>query len=149
MSSRRPNPHAPVVAILAVVVRAGNVLLVRRANPPDAGLWGFPGGKIEAGETIREAALRELAEETGVIAHPEQVLSALDAFDRANDGDLRHHHVLIPVLCAWVSGEPVAQDDALEARWFDLAGLEDGTVPLSVDVAWLARTATAMGARNR
>ena len=49
----------PVVAVLAVVVQAGRILLVRRANPPDAGLWGFPGGKVEFGETIADAALRE------------------------------------------------------------------------------------------
>lgn len=147
--SRRPKHDAPIVATLAVVVRAGTVLLVRRANPPDAGFWGFPGGKIEAGETIREAAVRELYEETGVIADTAKVLSALDAFDRDDVGALRHHYVLIPVLCAWASGEPVAQDDALEARWFDLADLEGGTVPLSIDVAELARKAAAMGAANR
>ncbi len=57
---------SPVPAVIAVVVHDGQALLVRRANPPDAGLWGFPGGKIEFGETVKAAATRELLEETGI-----------------------------------------------------------------------------------
>ncbi|MEN7538812.1 NUDIX domain-containing protein, partial [Aurantiacibacter flavus] len=58
------GPQRPIAATIAVVLREGQVLLVRRANPPDAGRWGFPGGKIETGETIEQAAIRELYEET-------------------------------------------------------------------------------------
>lgn len=95
----------PVAAALAVVVRGRDVLLVRRSNRPDAGLWGFPGGKIEGGETIAEAALRELREETGVTAEAAGVVTALDALDRAPDGALRHHYVMVAVLCRWLCGE--------------------------------------------
>ena len=61
-------PHAiyPVAAVLGVIVHESRVLLVRRSNPPDAGFWGFPGGKIEAGETLEQAAIREVKEETGL-----------------------------------------------------------------------------------
>lgn len=111
-----PAAPRPVVATIAILVREGRVLLVRRANPPDAGRWGFPGGKTEFGETIHAACLRELREETGVEARAHQVVTAVDALDRDAQGRIRHHHVLVAVLCSWVSGEPVAGDDALEAR---------------------------------
>jgi 8-oxo-dGTP diphosphatase len=61
-----PHTIHPVAAVLGVIVHESRVLLVRRSNPPDAGFWGFPGGKIEAGETIEQAALREVNEETGL-----------------------------------------------------------------------------------
>ncbi|MEZ5882333.1 MAG: NUDIX domain-containing protein [Paracoccaceae bacterium] len=88
-------PVRPVVAVLAVVIRGGRVLLVQRANPPDAGLWGFPGGKVEFGETLEQAAERELLEETGVTATAGGAFAALDAYDRAGDGTLRQHFVLV------------------------------------------------------
>lgn len=113
-------PGRPVAAVLAVVVRGEEVILVRRANPPDAGLWGFPGGKIEPGEPITDAAVRELHEETCVTARAVEVFTAVDAI---GNGPAAHHYVLIAVLCAWLAGDPVAADDALEARWFDLATL--------------------------
>src|SRR5690349_4859297 len=108
---------SPVPAVIAVVIREGRVLLVRRANPPDAGLWGFPGGKIEFGETVEAAAIRELLEETGVQGEAQDVLTTLDILVPSDDGGLRQHYILIAVRCRWLSGEPVAGDDALEARW--------------------------------
>ena len=116
-------------------------MLVRRANPPDAGRWGFPGGKIEFGESIENAAVRELLEETGVRAEPHRIFTAVDAFDHGDDGSLRRHFILIAVLCQWQSGEPVAADDALEAKWFALEDLDDCRLALSLDVAKVARNA--------
>jgi len=130
----------PVVAVLAVVIRDGQVLLVQRANPPDAGLWGFPGGKVEAGEPLLAAAERELHEETGVKARALRVLTALDVLDRSESGDLRHHFVLIAVLCQWQHGEPVAADDAADAIWVALDRMDEGRL-LSLDVAEVARMA--------
>ena len=127
----------PVASVLGVVVHDGNVLLVRRINPPDAGKWGFPGGWIDPGETMAQAAVRELFEETEVRAEARCVFNALDAFDYDQDGLLRRQFVMIAVLCAWVSGIPIAGDDASEAAWFpiaDLSALED----VSEDVDTLA-----------
>lgn len=129
----------PVVATIAALFRDGQVLLVRRANPPDAGRWGFPGGKVDPGETLEQAAIRELAEETGVVARAERVFTAVDAFDYDARGALRHHYVLVAVLCSWVSGEPVAADDALDAGWFPLDRLDTGDLALSLDVGKVAR----------
>ncbi|MEP9377274.1 NUDIX hydrolase [Aquabacter sp. CN5-332] len=134
-------PRRPGCAALAVVVREGRVLLVRRANPPDAGLWGFPGGRIEWGETAAEAAVRELMEETSVSAAPGPAFRALDALDRAADGTLLHHYVLVAVLCRWVSGEGVAADDALEAAWFSMAEIAARRNELSLCVDEVAEEA--------
>ncbi|MBL3567965.1 ADP-ribose pyrophosphatase [Rhodovulum sulfidophilum] len=130
----------PLVAVLAVVIRAGQVLLVRRANPPDAGFWGFPGGKVEFAEPLLAAAARELFEETGIRAEPQAVLTALDALDRGPDGQVLGHFVLVAVRCLWQSGAPVAADDALEARWVALDELE-ALAPQSADVTRVARLA--------
>lgn len=141
-----PNGHArgPVAATIAVVLRDSRVLLVRRANPPDAGLWGFPGGKIDFGEPIAAAALRELHEETGVVGEALHVFDAVDVFDRDAAGALRRHFILVAVLCRWVAGEPIAADDALEARWFTLAELGTAKIALSLNVVEVARKAAAM-----
>lgn len=138
-----PEP-SPIVAVLAVVARKDEVLLVRRANPPDAGLWGFPGGKVDFGEALTRAAERELLEETGVRASAGRVIEALDVWDRADDGTLHRHFVLIAVLCDWQTGEPVAADDALEARWVPIEGI--AMLETSADVERVARTALAAGA---
>ncbi|MBB4264722.1 NUDIX hydrolase [Roseospira visakhapatnamensis] len=139
-----PSPR-PVAATIAAVFHEGRILLVRRANPPDMGRWGFPGGKIDFGETIESAAVRELFEETGVRARAGRVFTAVDVFDRDEGGCLRRHFLLIAVLCHWVSGTPVAGDDALEARWFRLDDLDEAGLALSLDVAKVARLAASAG----
>ncbi|SFI48869.1 NUDIX hydrolase [Albimonas pacifica] len=136
-------PPRPVPAVLAVTPHRGRVLLVRRRNPPDAGLWGFPGGRIEAGETLPAAAERELREETGVEADARTAFEALDALDRGPDGGLRFHYVLIAVLCRWRSGTPAAADDAMEARWWDLDEMAASDA-LSRDVLGVARRAATL-----
>jgi 8-oxo-dGTP diphosphatase len=134
---------SPIPAVIAVVIRNGRTLLVRRANPPDAGLWGFPGGKIEFGETVKDAAIRELLEETAVHAEAQDVLTTLDVLVRDAGGNVRQHYILIAVQCRWISGEPAAGDDALEARWFPIAELDPNTLAMSVDVDVIARRAHA------
>ena len=116
----------PKLAALAVVIHEGQVLLVRRRNEPDAGLWGFPGGHVDAGETALDAAARELREETGVAAKPERYLTNIDVIQRDETGALRFHFLLAAVLCRYVSGTPLADDDVSEAAWVplkDVAGL--------------------------
>ena len=134
----------PVPAVISVVLREGYVLMVQRANPPDALKWGFPGGKVEWGEAVSDAVLRELSEETGVVAEAGPVIDALDAFDIDDAGIVRHHHILIAVLCHWVRGEPKAADDAKDARWLPLAELETCGLVFSKNVIALARRADTL-----
>jgi 8-oxo-dGTP diphosphatase len=131
----------PIPAALAVVVRQGQVLLVRRANPPDQGRWGFPGGRIQAGESIGAAALRELREETGLLAEAGPAFAALDVIERDVAGGLAHHFVLIAVPCRWLAGEAAPADDALEARWFTPAEIAALGSNASADVAEVAARA--------
>lgn len=132
----------PVPAAVAIVIREGRVLLVRRAKPPHVGYWGFPGGKIETGETIAAAAIRELAEETSVRAQANQVLTAFDVLHHDKNGQLTHHFILIAVVCSWLDGEPTAADDALDAQWFRLDGLDEAAPDLIANVVRLAREAS-------
>lgn len=133
-----PQCLRPIAATIGVLFKDGKVLLVRRANPPDAGLWGFPGGKIERGETVKDAAVRELYEETGIVSNASKAFNAVDAFDFDSSGKLRHHFVLVAVLCIWVSGDPLAGDDALEANFFDIKDLINTDLALSLDVKEVA-----------
>ncbi|MFT8777494.1 MAG: NUDIX hydrolase [Gluconacetobacter liquefaciens] len=108
-------------AILSVVVRGPRLLLIRRANPPDQGLWGFPGGRIEQGETLFQAAERELREETGFVTRAQGVLTAFDVLDRMPEGRLRFHYVIAVVRCADSGQTDIrAADDAVAVDWFTL-----------------------------
>ncbi len=132
-----------------MTVRERRLLLVRRRNPPDAGLWGCPGGKIEAGETIEDAAMRELREETGILARPLQLLTAFEVIRRDEEGQLVGHFILLPVLCQWLSGTPTAASDALDAAWFEVDGLAQRRSSLSEHVPALAHEALARSDRLR
>lgn len=115
-------------AALAVVLREERVLLVRRANPPDAGLWGYPGGKVEPGETVEQAAVRELREETGVRAEAGAVLVTLEV---RGEG---FHYALHAVACRYLSGKPCAADDVTDADWVSFPDVQAGVRPMSRDV---------------
>ena len=111
------KPLWPRPGVSAVVFRDGRVLLVQRAKLPLRGVWSLPGGHIEPGERAMAAAHRELAEETGVAADLKGVADAVDVVLRREDGSLRAHYVLTAFYGLWLSGEPVAASDAMDARW--------------------------------
>jgi len=101
-----------------VIVEAGRVLLVKRGHPPLAGEWSIPGGVLEVGETVREAAVREALEETGLTVEPRDLLGVFDRVLPDETGRTKYHYVLIDFLCRRIAGEPQAAGDAAEARWF-------------------------------
>ncbi len=131
----------PIPAALAVVVRDTQLLLVRRNNRPNAGLWGFPGGKIELGETVMEAAIRELQEETGIEAEARETLTSVDVIIHNDEGGLEHHYVLVAILCEYISGAPLAADDVSEAEWFDYEAILANPDAQSPAVGEVARQA--------
>lgn len=111
---------APIPAVGVVCLRGDKVLLVRRGRPPRLGEWSLPGGRIEPGERVVEAALRELREETGVEA---QITGLIDVVDGLFP-EAGRHYVLIDYAARWLSGEPTAGDDAVEARFVALDEVE-------------------------
>lgn len=113
----RRYPDRPIVGVLAVVLRGEQVLIVRRANPPMPGRWGFPGGVLELGETVAQGAMRELFEETSVVAEAIGPLTVIDTIDRDHEDRVRYHYTLVAVIGQWQSGEGVAGDDADEVTW--------------------------------
>jgi ADP-ribose pyrophosphatase len=110
-------PDNPRVAVGAVVFNNNRVLLVRRGQPPSEGLWAIPGGSVEIGETLQEAAEREILEETGITIRAGQPVYTFDAIERDGTGKIRFHYVIIDLGADYISGNPIAGDDALEARW--------------------------------
>jgi len=108
----------PKLGAIAVVHHEERFLLVKRKKEPNANTWGFPGGHVELGETALAAAVRELAEETGVIGTAERYLTNVDAITYGGDGLVRFHYLLAVVVCTYQSGTPVAADDVSDAGWF-------------------------------
>jgi 8-oxo-dGTP diphosphatase len=107
---------APVIGVGGVVVHDGKVLLIRRGKPPLLGRWMIPGGSVELGETLAEAVVREMEEETGLRVAPRRVLAVAEAITR--DGDrVAYHFVIVDYLCEWVSGEARAGSDAQAIAW--------------------------------
>lgn len=134
-------PVAPVVGVLALVPRGDRVLLARRANPPDEGLWGFPGGRLELGETLADCAARELMEETGVTAEFGRALDVFEMIRRDESGLVGAHYVLVAMAGRYVAGEPRAGDDALDVAWMSVKMI--ARVPCSSETARLAALALA------
>ena len=125
----RRYPERPIVAVLTVVMRGERALIVQRAQQPNAGRWGFPGGVLELGETVAEGAMRELLEETGVVAEAADTLSVFDAIHRDDEGRVRYHYTLIAMRGIWRSGEGVAADDAAATAWVSRAEIVAGLYP--------------------
>jgi ADP-ribose pyrophosphatase YjhB (NUDIX family) len=115
---KREFPEVPLVGVGAVIVEDDRVLLVKRAHPPIQGQWSIPGGVLEVGELVREAAVREAREETGLIVEPGELLGVFDRVLRNAEQRVQYHYVLIDFLCRRVGGELLAASDAAEARWF-------------------------------
>jgi len=110
-------PDTPCVAVGAVVFNNNRVLLVRRGQPPAQDLWAIPGGKVGLGETLQEAAEREILEETGVIIHAGRPIYTFDLLEKDQHGRIRFHYVIVDLIADYVAGSIRAGDDAKEARW--------------------------------
>ncbi|MFZ8807595.1 MAG: NUDIX hydrolase [Pyrobaculum sp.] len=110
--------QAPKVAVAALAVKDGKILLVKRKYPPSAGKWSLPGGHVELGERLEEAVLRELKEETGVDGVVKGFLAPVEYIEQ-DGGQVRYHFVIL-VYVVEAAGEPHAGDDAAEAAFVPL-----------------------------
>ena len=123
------------VGVGAVIIRDGQVLLVKRGREPAKGLWAMPGGAVEPGETLQAAAEREILEETGVVINAGEPIFAFDLIEKDETGALKFHYVIVDLRAEYISGEPVAADDAVDARWLkprDLDSLD--VVPVTLEL---------------
>lgn len=116
---QREFPETPLVGVGAIIIEDDRVVLVKRAHPPLQAQWSIPGGVLEVGEMVREAAIREAREETGLTVEPGELLGVYDRVLRDGDERVQYHYVLIDFLCRRVAGDIAAASDAAEVRWFE------------------------------
>ena len=110
-------PLQPIVAVGAVVMHQEQILLIRRGKEPAQGEWAIPGGRVELGETMREAATRETMEETGISIRPGKLVYYFETIQPDADGRIRFHYTIFDFIAEYLAGEPNPSDDALDARW--------------------------------
>jgi ADP-ribose pyrophosphatase YjhB (NUDIX family) len=115
---KREFPEVPLVGVGAIVIEEDRVVLVKRLHPPLQAEWSIPGGVLEVGELLREAAVREAGEETGLVVDPVELLGVYDRVLRNVEKRVQYHYVLIDFLCRRMAGDLAAASDAAEVRWF-------------------------------
>lgn len=125
MTSDLLLPTQPVLAASVAVFRDDRVLLAARGKPPYEGLFTLPGGRVEPGETLAQAALRELREEVGVEARLIGFLQPMEVIDRDPEGRVSRHIVILAHAAFWVSGEPHIGPEARDVRWVTESEIAD------------------------
>lgn len=121
----RLYPARPCLCVSIAVFREGRVLLARRTAPPYAGVFSLPGGLVETGETLAEAALRELREEVAVEARIIGFNRHVELINRDRDGKTRDHYVVASFVAEWIFGDGTPGPEASEIVWTDLSRLDD------------------------
>ena len=119
---------APQVSVGAVVIRDRKILLVKRNKAPNKGQWAIPGGSIKLGETLQEAAEREIREETGLMVKAKEPVYTFDFIERDQKGQIRFHYVIVDLMADLVGGELRPSDDAVDAAWFSPEDVEHAGV---------------------
>ena len=117
----RHYPVRPHVGVGVMLLRNNMLLLIKRKYNPDAGYWSIPGGHLDLGERVEEAAIREAFEETGFKTRVTKLAGIINKIMYDTEGKIEYHYVLINYFVEQVEGEvdqePIAADDALEAKF--------------------------------
>lgn len=125
---RREYPRIPIPGVGALIVKNGSVLLVKRQHEPSKGLWSTPGGVVEVGETVKEAVVREVKEETGLDVKVDRFLEVSDVVVKDDNGSVKYHYLLINFLVKVLGRELNAASDASKIRWFPIGELDSRIV---------------------
>ncbi|WP_208638793.1 NUDIX hydrolase [Vibrio rhodolitus] len=133
----------PRVAVIAATYRDNELLLVQRSKEPQKYGWGYPGGSVNAGESLHAAACRELYEETQVQAVAEKTFEVIEVNEFDATGK-HHHFILLAVLCRYISGEAIASDDALDCKWMSFEQIQTEKNNLIAHVARIATLAAEL-----
>src|SRR5262249_3312450 len=113
----RTYPTRPYLAVSAAIFRDGRVLIVRRSRPPAHGLYTLPGGGVELGETLEQAIIREVREETGLAIAPLALVGFREAIARDAAGRVERHFVILAFAARWAGGEVALSEELAEAHW--------------------------------
>lgn len=117
---RRAYPDAPLLAVAAILVRDGKVLLVQRGHPPAEGLWTLPGGGVETGESVRAALIREVREETGLSVTPGPLVEIFEVIEPDPAGRVKYHFVILDFLAQCpLAHQPCPASDAAALAWVE------------------------------
>ena len=141
-ANSRLYPARPLLAVSVACFRDGKVLLATRTRPPALGALTLPGGLVEPGERLTEAALRELQEEVEVEAEIIGFNGHAERIDRDADKRVKHHYVIASFVARWTAGEPRPGPEAGEIVWADPQALDD--LPLTEGLRTLLRRAAAV-----
>ncbi|MFQ5970750.1 MAG: NUDIX hydrolase [Alphaproteobacteria bacterium] len=145
MASRQ-YPDRPFVGVGVVVLKDDAVLLIRRGKPPRLGEWSLPGGAQRLGETVEEAALREVREETGISLALMGLIDVVDSISHDDEGRVRYHYTLVDLAARWTGGSVVPGGDAAHAAWVPLERIE--TLGLWSETVRVIRLAAARLSRT-
>jgi 8-oxo-dGTP diphosphatase len=125
MNDARAYPQRPYLAVSAAIVRDGRVLLVRRARQPALNLYTLPGGAVEAGETLHDAVIREVREETQLSVEPVALAGHREVITRDAQDRVERHFVILSFAARWLAGEPALNEELDDARWLAPSALAD------------------------
>lgn len=142
----RAYPDRPILAVSAAIIRDGRVLLTQRARGPANGVWTMPGGVVEAGETLSDALIREIDEETRMRIEPVALAGHREVMVRDAAGRAERHFVIMCFASRWIAGEPQLNEELADARWVEFAELADyktteGLAPIVAAAFDLLKTA--------
>lgn len=147
MSDSREYPTRPIVGVGVVVQKDDAVLLIQRGQDPGRGMWSLPGGMVELGEHLPDAAAREVREECGVEIQVSEVIEAFDLILRDDAGRVKYHYVIVDFAGRYLDGEARAASDVMDARWARVSEL--GSYPLNVKTREVIEKATAKRLRDK